>query len=133
MPQYDFRCLDCKKRFRVFLTFAEYGVKPVACTHCGSQNVQRRIGRVRVAKGSESIGRVRVAKGSESRLAAMADPALLDKVDENPRALGRMMRELSHETDEEMSAEFDEVVDRLEKGQSPEDIDRELPDFGDEE
>lgn len=121
MPQYDFRCLDCKKRFRVFLTFAEYGVKPVACTHCGSQNVQRR------------IGRIRVAKGSESRLAAMADPALLDTVDEDPRALGRMMRELSHETGEEMPAEFDEVVDRLEKGQTPEDIERELPDLGDGE
>ncbi len=30
---------------------------------------------------------------------------------------------------EDMGSEFDEVVERLEKGQSPEDIERELPDL----
>jgi hypothetical protein len=29
-----------------------------------------------------------------------------------------------------MGPEFDEVVNRLEKGQSPEDIERDLPDLG---
>jgi len=31
---------------------------------------------------------------------------------------------------EDMGPEFDEVVDRLERGQSPDDIERDLPDFG---
>ncbi len=45
MPFYEYRCLDCRKRFQVFLTYAEYGTRPVQCTHCGSANVQRKIGR----------------------------------------------------------------------------------------
>jgi hypothetical protein len=41
-----------------------------------------------------------------------------------------MMRDMSREVGEEMPAEFDEVVNRLEKGQTPDDIERELPDLG---
>lgn len=120
MPTYEYRCLDCRKRFDVFLKFSEYGVKAVACPHCQSSNVQRR------------IGRIRVARSDESRLSSLADPANLSSIDENPRALGKMMREMSHEVGEDMGGEFDEVVSRLESGQNPEDIERELPDLGDD-
>jgi hypothetical protein len=41
-----------------------------------------------------------------------------------------MMRQMSRELGEDMGPEFDEVVDRLEKGQSPEDIEHDLPDLG---
>ena len=44
--------------------------------------------------------------------------------------MGRMMRKMGNEMGEEMPPEFSEVVDRLEKGQSPEDIEKELPDLG---
>ncbi|TLN23630.1 zinc ribbon domain-containing protein [bacterium] len=54
MPTYEYRCLDCRKRFEVFMRFSEYGVKAVTCPHCQSSNVQRRIGKVRVARSDES-------------------------------------------------------------------------------
>jgi hypothetical protein len=60
----------------------------------------------------------------------MADPANLEGLDEDPRALGRMMREMSGELGEDMGPEFHEVVNRLEAGQSPEDIEKALPDIG---
>jgi len=41
-----------------------------------------------------------------------------------------MMRKMGNELGEEMPPEFDEVVDRLEKGQSPEEIEEALPDLG---
>jgi len=50
-----------------------------------------------------------------------------------PRRCGRMMRKMGKEMGEEMPPEFGEVVDRLEKGQSPEDIEKELPDLGEGE
>ena len=118
MPTYDYRCLECKKRFEVFIPYAEYGARPVACPHCASVKVERR------------IGRVRIAHSSEARMEKMADPANLDALDQDPRALGRMMREMSGEIGEEMGPEFDEVVSRLEKGESPEDIERAMPDLG---
>lgn len=121
MPTYQYNCLNCKRRFEVFMTYREYGTRTVQCTRCGSENIQRR------------IGRIRVARSEESRLDDIADPSDLAGLENDPRALGRMMRkmkdEMGSETDGEIGPEFDEVVDRLEKGQSPEEIESAMPDI----
>lgn len=121
MPTYEYRCLDCRKRFEVFMTYAEYGTRPVVCPHCGSSQVQRR------------IGRIRVARSEESRLEDLADPDKLAGLEDDPKALGRMMRQMSKEVGEDLGDVFDEVVSRLEAGQSPEDIEREIPELGSDE
>lgn len=118
MPTYQYRCVHCKKRFEIFMTYTEYGTNPVLCPHCKSDQVERR------------IGRIRVARSDEGRLESLADPSNLDGLDEDPRALGKMMRSMSKELGEEMGPEFDEVVNRLEAGQSPEDIEKAIPDLG---
>jgi hypothetical protein len=52
-------------------------------------------------------------------------------VDENdPRAMARMMRQMSEEAGEDMPPEFDEVVGRLEAGESPEEIEQTMPELG---
>jgi putative FmdB family regulatory protein len=121
MPLYQYRCLNCRRRFEVFMSYSDYGTKPVHCTHCQSDQVQRR------------IGRVRVARSEESRLESMADPSALEGLEDDPRALGRMMRQMSSEMGEELGPEFDEVVDRLEAGQDPEEIEKSIPDLGGED
>ncbi len=118
MPYYPYRCLDCNKRFELFMSYNEYGIQPAACPHCHSQNVQRR------------ISRVRIARSEDSRLESMSDMGDLDGLDEDPRALGRMMRKMGREMGEEVGPEFNEVVDRLEAGQSPEEIESAIPDLG---
>jgi putative FmdB family regulatory protein len=121
MPNYLYICRNCKKRFEIFMSYSEYGTRPVHCPHCQSDQVQRR------------IGRVRFARSEESRLETLADPSSLDGLEDDPKALGRMMRQMSHEMGEEMGPEFDEVVDRLEAGQSPDDIEKAIPDLGGDE
>lgn len=59
-----------------------------------------------------------------------ADPSALAGLENDPQAMGRMMRKMGKEMGEEIPPEFNEVVDRLEKGQSPEEIEKELPDLG---
>jgi putative FmdB family regulatory protein len=118
MPLYDYICLDCKQRFDIFITYAEYGSKLVACAHCQSANVRRR------------LPRVRVAKSDESRMESMADPSALAGLEDDPKAMGAMMRKMGREMGEELPPEFDDVVDRLEAGQSPEEIESALPDLG---
>lgn len=120
MPIYQFRCLDCKKRFEIFMSYQEYGEKPIHCAHCQSLNVQRR------------IGRIRVARSDDSRLDDFADPAALEGLEDDPRALGQMMRKMGREMGEDLGPEFDEVVNRLEAGQSPDEIEAALPDLGDD-
>ena len=119
MPTYDFICNKCNQRFDIFLTFAEYGNKTVTCAHCGSKNVRRR------------MTKVRIAKTEESRMDSMADDfSGFEGLENDPQAMGRMMRKMGKEMGEDMPPEFDEVVDRLEKGQSPEDIESSMPDLG---
>ena len=124
MPTYEYRCLECKRPFEIFISYADYGVAPVVCPHCQSDRVQRRIGRIRIAKSEDSR--------FEDLASDFSNPAALDGLEEDPRALGRMMRKMSQELGEEMPPEFDEVVDRLEKGQSPEEIEAAIPDLADE-
>ena len=118
MPIYRYQCSDCKKRFEAFLSYQDYGKKTVHCPHCGSTQVIRR------------IERIRVVKDEAARLQRMADPDNLAGIEDDPRAFGKMMREMGSSVGEEMGPEFDEVVGRLESGQTPDDIERELPDLG---
>ena len=120
MPNYEYRCLNCNRSFEVYLPYSDYGKKKNQCPHCDSENVQRR------------IGRIRFARSEDSRLEDLADPSKLDGLEDDPKAMARMMRQMSGELGEELGPEFDEVVDRLESGQSPEEIEEALPDLGGE-
>jgi putative FmdB family regulatory protein len=122
MPFYDYFCLDCKKRFDVYMSYSEYGRRAVTCSNCGSKNVRRRLPRVRVAKSEESR--------MDSLAGDFSDPSALAGLENDPKAMGRMMRKMGSEMGEDLPPEFDDVVDRLEKGQSPEEIEKEMPDLG---
>lgn len=103
------------------MTFSEYGKKPVNCAYCGSDKVRRR------------LTRVRIARSDESRLESAAnDFSGFEGFEDDPKALGKMMRKMGGEMGEDLPPEFDEVVDRLEAGQSPEEIESALPSLGDD-
>ena len=118
MPNYEYRCIDCNHKFEIFLSYQEYGSTSVCCPACGQSQLKR------------IIKPVRVTRSDGDHLESMADPAQLAGLDDDPQTLGRMMRKMSRELGEDMGAEFDEVVDRLEKGHSPEEIERDIPDLG---
>lgn len=101
------------------MTFSEYGKKSVHCAHCQSDNVRRR------------MTKVRIAKSEETRMESMADDfSGMEGIEDDPKALARMMKKMGKEMGEEMPSEFNDVVDRLEAGQSPEEIESALPDMG---
>ncbi len=114
MPAYTYRCTHCQRHFTVRLSYAEYDTATVTCPHCGSPAVRR------------VPSRVRVLRSDAERLAALADPNRLAALEDDPRTLGKMMREMEASLGENMGPEFDEVVERLEKGQSPTEIDAAL-------
>jgi hypothetical protein len=79
------------------------------------------------------VSRVAVLRSEESRLESLADPSRLAGLDENdPRSLARWMRKMSGEMGEDLGAEFNEVVDRLEAGESPEEIEKSMPEMAGE-
>ncbi len=119
MPTYDYFCRDCKRRISVYQSYEEYGRVSIQCPQCGGANLHC------------IITRVRSARSEDSRLDDLTDPGQWGNFDENdPRSMARMMRKMGEELGEELPGEFDEVVDRLEAGQSPEEIEGSMPDLG---
>jgi hypothetical protein len=49
--------------------------------------------------------------------------------EDDPKSVARWMRKMGAETGEGLPEEFDEVIDRLESGQSPEEIESAMPDL----
>ncbi len=119
MPIYEYRCHDCRRRVSIFFrSFSEVEEQPT-CPRCGGTHLTR------------LISRVAVVRSEESHLDDLSDPSFLDGLDEDdPRSMARWMRKMGDELGEEMPPEFDEVIDRLEAGQSPEEIEEALPDLG---
>ena len=119
MPIYEYRCHDCHRRVAVFWrTISEAEVGAPVCPRCGGTSLTR------------LVSRVRLVRSEESRLEGLADDALLSGFDENdPRSMARMMRRMAGEVGEDLGPEFGEVVDRLEAGESPEEIERSMPDL----
>jgi len=119
MPIYEYLCPACHNRVSVQMSYADYGVKKAVCPVCGGKDLKR------------LISRVRVAKSEDQRLEAASDPSFLSGVDENdPKSLARAMRKMGNEMGEDLPPEFNEVTSRLESGESPESIEKSMPELG---
>ena len=116
MPIYEYRCADCKRRVNIFFrSFA--AVNDPTCPNCGGKKLAR------------LVSRVATVKSEEARLDAMSDPSAFGDVDENdPKSVARFMRKMGNQVGgEDLGPEFGEMVDRLESGESPEEIEKTMP------
>jgi putative FmdB family regulatory protein len=122
MPIYDYRCHQCGRRVSIlWRTWSDLETKTPVCSRCGSHDLKR------------LVTRVAVLRSEDSHLESLADPSAFGDLDENdPKSVARMMRKMSREAGEDLGPEFGEVVDRLESGQNPEDIEAAMPGLGGE-
>ena len=113
MPIYEYRCNGCGRRVSVFQRSIQ-GSAAALCPRCGSRDLAR------------LISRVAVVRSEGSRLDDLASDAGLADLDErDPRSLARWARRMGRDMGEELGPEFDEVVERLEAGEMPDDMDEE--------
>lgn len=119
MPIYEYFCFDCRKRVSVlFRTMAEAEEGAEVCPECAGPRLRRLMSRLRVLRSEE-----------DSIESMTEDSALLAGLEqEDPRALAHFMRKMSDGTGEPLDEEMDEVVGRLESGESPESIESSMPD-----
>jgi putative FmdB family regulatory protein len=98
MPIYEYRCLDCDKKFEVLHVRAGEVYSP-ECKYCQGRNVRK------------LISRVRVVRSEESRLESLMDPSMMGGLDEkDPRSLAKWMKRMGKEMGEEVSDEEIEQV-----------------------
>jgi putative FmdB family regulatory protein len=119
MPIYEYKCANCGQKARKFWrTFSMVDDASLQCPRCGEHRFQR------------LVSRVAVLRSEDAHLSDLSDPSSLAGLDEDdPRSLGRWLRKMSQEMGEDMPPEFDEVIDRLESGQSPEEIEESMPEL----
>jgi putative FmdB family regulatory protein len=128
MPTYEYRCNACQRKVTLkYKTYADYDAATPTCTHCGSTDLTRLISRVAIQRSITS----RLMAGGWEDNEGGGDAALDDLENADPRTLGRVLREMSSEMGEDMGPEFDEVMGRLEHGESPDEIEASMPDLPD--
>ena len=118
MPIYEYRCNQCMRKVAVWWrSLAQMQRSQLRCSRCGSEDLTR------------LVSGAAVLQSEESRLDSLADSDLGDLDENDPRSLGRWMRRMSAEVGEDLGDDFDEIVGRLEAGESPEDIERSMPEL----
>ncbi|MBI2305216.1 MAG: zinc ribbon domain-containing protein [Chloroflexi bacterium] len=108
MPLYEYRCQSCHRK--VTLLVRSQSQTAASCTFCGSTQLSR------------LISSFAVLRSEESHMEDLADPSRLGDVDENdPRSIARWARRMGRELGEELGPDFDEMVDKMEAGEMPDD------------
>lgn len=117
MPTYEFRCNDTGKLFEITVrSIRDYDPDAVRSPFTGSANLSR------------IIRKVNFQSGGKLDALMQGDEGLLQDLEHtDPQTLGRFMKAMASEAGEDMGTEFNEIVDRLKKGQSPEEIESSLP------
>lgn len=124
MPTYEYRCNETGRHFEIsYKTYADFDGAVPRSPYTGSTNVTRIIRRVAIAR-SNAVQLDRIESGDLDALAELENA--------DPQTLGRVMRHFGGQLDEDLGTEFDEVVERLESGQTPEEIERTMPLGGDD-
>lgn len=123
MPIYEYLCRKCNIIFQFFIRTPGREASP-ACPKCGGSDMERVM---------SSFSTSRKASITSSGGDAMPDMSGLDESD--PRSMARAIRHMADDMGEDLGPELHEAIARLEAGEDPEQVERELEDagFGDDE
>lgn len=110
MPVYEYWCNDCRRKVTLYIKSLSQLTKAV-CTACGGQNLTRLFSSFALHKTDKAIYEDIL---SDSRLTR-------GMMENDPRALAEWSRKMG-ETTGEMSPEYEDMMQRMEKGESWEKI-----------
>lgn len=118
MPIYEYLCRRCNTIFQFLVRRPSSGTSPT-CPRCGMDDrMQKVMSSFSVTGGSASIDDM------------AEDPDLAGLDTEDPRAMARAIRRMADEMGEDLGPEVSEALGRLEAGEDPEKIERELEEAG---
>lgn len=133
MPIYEFYCRDCHRIYNFLARRLNVEAAP-ACPRCGRPQLEKRLSRF-------AIGRRRETATEDSAGASGGDDAAIESLlgeleqqaehlDENdPRQMGRLMRQLCEKTGMPIDGPMAEALRRLEAGEDPDRIEEQMGDL----
>lgn len=136
MPIYEFYCQGCHTVFNFYSSRVNTQARP-SCPRCGRPELPRKPSRFATLQHAggeqpdpfDSLDDSRLEGAMESLMAEMGK---LEN-EEDPRAMGRLMRRFSDLSGLEMGERMEEFVKRLEAGEDPESLEQEMDDSLDDD
>ncbi|MDQ7838792.1 MAG: zinc ribbon domain-containing protein [Thermodesulfobacteriota bacterium] len=131
MPIYEFYCADCNTIFNFFSSRVNTEKRPM-CPKCGSGPLDRLMSRFAVLKGAKAEDDVGMPDLDESKLEKAM--SVLEREAENlneddPRQGAKLMRKLCDMTGLDLGSGMEEALKRMEAGEDPEQIEKEMGDI----
>lgn len=135
MPFYEFYCPNCHVIFNYFARRVNTTSRP-DCPRCERPELERKASVFAISRGGRDS---EVDDGMDGLPANLDEAALekamgamagdLDKLDENdPKAMGQMMRKLFDATGLKPNSEMQEALRRIESGEDPDQVEADMGD-----
>ncbi len=133
MPIYEFYCPDCHTLYSFFSARIDTAAKP-DCPRCQRRELARRPSRFATLKLRDSEdGEDDLLSGLDEAKLEGAMASLMQEMggmenEEDPRAMGHLMRRFGELSGLEMGDRMEEMVRRMEAGEDPESLESEMGD-----
>lgn len=133
MPIYEFYCDDCNVIFN-FISSRVNTEKIPNCPQCGKEKLTKQI------SGFATIGKAKKS-GDESDMLAGLDETKMEQAfnsmmneaehinEDDPRQMASLMRKFTTETGVHLDDSMDEAISRMEAGEDPEQVEKEMGDL----
>lgn len=130
MPIYEFYCGDCNTLFNFFSARVDTAARPV-CPRCEKRRLERRPARfATLRQHADAATSDPFAAVDENNLERMMGSMMqdLESLDdsEDPRRLAKIFRRFGDVAGVEPGPRMEEILARLEAGESPDELDSEL-------
>ncbi|MBI5667244.1 MAG: zinc ribbon domain-containing protein [Chloroflexi bacterium] len=115
MPSYDYRCNHCGRAFALFYrSVRDYEAATVACPHCQSGDVARRINRVAIARPSRNLANL-----SSGEMLSVLEGG-------DSREVGRLFQDVGDSAGVDMGETYTQAAKQLLQGDSIQKVERDL-------
>ena len=132
MPIYEFFCDDCNTVFNFFSSRPNTEKRP-DCPRCGKQQLQKMIsafatiGKAKETNGDDPFSGLDESKMEQALAGLMRQAENINEDD--PRQMANLMRAFADKTGLTLGAPMEEAIARMEAGEDPEQIEREMGDL----
>ncbi len=131
MPIYEFYCDHCNVIFNFFSGRIDTRTVP-ACPKCGREEMERRISTFATIGKAKEESDDPLAGLDESKMERAFESLMREAEgmnEDDPRQMAALMRKFTDKTGIHLGGSMEEAISRLEAGEDPEQVEREMGDI----